>query len=48
MKTKRYWIDFYTPGGHCYRSVYDCTWKDVLHFKKLAKILGETIKYEEF
>lgn len=47
-KKKKYWVDFYTSGGHCYKSVYDVTYDNVLRFKKLAKLLGETIKYEEF
>ena len=47
-KVTLYWVDCYTNGGMCYSSHYDCTWQDVLTFKKTAKMLGETIKYEKF
>ena len=45
-KKKLYWVDFYTEGGWCYRSVYNIDWSGVLECKRLAKELGEYIKYE--
>lgn len=45
-KKKRYWVNFYC-NGFCYRSVSDADWEGVKRYKKLAKLLGETITYEE-
>ena len=42
---KRYWVNFYR-NGFCYRSVSDADWEGVKRYKKLAKLLGETITYE--
>ena len=51
MATKRkktYWVDIYTSGGWCYRSVHGVDWQGVLALKRQSKMLGETIKYEVF
>ena len=42
-----YWVDWYTPGGFCYRSTHGVTMEQVREMKKIAKVLGETIKYEK-
>ena len=42
-----YWVDCYTSGGWNYASHSNCTWQDVLDLKRVAKLLGETIKYEK-
>lgn len=47
-KKKTYWVDIYTPGGWCYRSIPGVDWKGVLKLKRQAKILGEHIKCEVF
>ena len=39
-----YWVDWYRDGW-CYRSTHGATWEHVKEMKKLAKALGETIKY---
>lgn len=44
---KLYWVNWYTSGGYCYRSTSNVDWDGVRHFKKVAKMLGETITYEE-
>ena len=41
-----YTVDWYTDG-FCYRTTTGCDWETVKRFKKLAKVLGETIKYEK-
>ena len=41
-----YTVDWYTSGGFNYRTTCGCTWDTVKRFRKLAKTLGETIKYE--
>lgn len=45
-KQNLYWVDVYS-NGFCYRSVSNCTWEDVKELRKVAKLLGETIKYEK-
>lgn len=45
-KKKLYWVNIYTEGGWCYRSVYDVEWKDVLELRRQAKACGEHIDYE--
>lgn len=40
-----YWVDWYR-NGFCYRSTHGVTIEQVREMKKLAKLLGETIKYE--
>lgn len=42
-----YWVDCLLSNGMCYRSVSSCTWEEVKELRKLAKLLGETIKYEK-
>lgn len=42
-----YWVNCCTPGGFCYASHYNCSWKDVIRFRQIAKLLGETINYEK-
>lgn len=44
--TNTYWVDWYR-NGWCYRSTHGVTWEQVKEMKKLAKYLGETIKYEK-
>ena len=46
-KQTTYWVDCYTPGGFCYRSTHGVTMEQVREMKKIAKVLGETIKYEK-
>lgn len=46
-KQTTYWVDWYTPGGFCYRSIHSVTMEQVREMKKIAKVLGETIKYEK-
>lgn len=46
-KRNLYWVDIYTRGGWCYRSVHSCTMEQVRELRKQAKLLGETIKYEK-
>lgn len=43
-KNVTYWVDWYC-NGFCYRSTHGVTWDEVKEMKKLAKLLGETIKY---
>lgn len=45
-KTKTYWVDIYR-NGFCYRSVSGCPWSEVRRLKKIAKMWGETVTYEE-
>lgn len=45
-KTKIYNVDWYLSNGFCYRTTTKCKWADVLQCKKVAAMLGETIKYE--
>lgn len=45
-KKKLYWVDIYTSGGWCYRSVHSVDWKGVLALRKQARQCGEYIKYE--
>ena len=45
-KENTYWVDWYR-NGFCYRSTHGCSWDDIKEMKKLAKLLGETIKYEK-
>lgn len=47
MKTQNtYWVDWYRDGWN-YRSTHGATWEQVKEMKKLAKVLGETVKYEK-
>ena len=43
---KRYSVDCILSNGHCYRTIYDCSYKQVKELRSLAKMLGETIKVE--
>lgn len=45
-KVTTYWVDWYRDGWN-YRSTHGVTWEQVKEMKKLAKTLGETIKYEK-
>lgn len=42
---KRYYVNC-IRNGFCYASHSNCTWDDVKNYKKIAKLLGETITYE--
>lgn len=42
---KRYFVNWIS-NGFCYRTTANCTWKQVLESKKIAKALGEKIEYE--
>lgn len=42
---KIYAVNWYS-NGFCYRTTTKCDWEDVKRFRKIAKCLGETIKYE--
>lgn len=46
-KENLYWVDCFTEGGFCYASHDGCTWEDVQCLRRIAKILGETVKYEK-
>lgn len=46
-KQTTYWVDWYTSSGFCYRSTHGVTMEQIKEMKKLAKALGETIKYEK-
>lgn len=39
-----YSVDWYN-GDYCYRTTTNVDWDGVKRFKKIAKALGETIKY---
>lgn len=45
MTEKRYCVDC-IRDGFCYATHMNCTWEDVKTYRKIAKMLGETIKYE--
>lgn len=45
-KKKLYWVDIYTSGGWCYRSVHSVDWSGVVALRRQAKECGEYIKYE--
>jgi hypothetical protein len=45
IQEKRYTINWYR-NGFCYRTTMDCTKEYVNNCKKLAKLIGETIKIE--
>ena len=47
VKMNLYDIDYILPNGHCYRTTSNATWSGVREAKKLAKMLGETIRYEK-
>lgn len=42
---KLYTIHWYR-GDWCYRTTMGCPWSHVLEMKRLAKVLGDTIKHE--
>lgn len=42
----RYIVDCYTDSGFCYRTITNCDWEGVKNLRNIARILGETIKYE--
>ena len=33
-----YWVNCCTTGGFCYKSHYNCSWKDVIRFRQIAKL----------
>lgn len=41
-----YTVNWYI-NGFCYRTTVGCDWDAVKRFRRLAKVLGETIKYEK-
>lgn len=41
-----YTVNWYSNGWN-YRTTIGCDWETVKRFRKLAKALGETIKYEK-
>ena len=45
-KVKIYDVDWFLSNGFNYRTTTRCKWEDVLDCKRVAKMLGETIKYE--
>ena len=46
-KTKIYSVDWFY-NGFCYRTTMGCKWEDVKECKRVAKLLGEEIKYEHY
>lgn len=46
-KTKIYSVDW-LRDGFCYRTTRGCKWEDVLECKKVARLLGEKIRYEHY
>ena len=46
-KVNIYSVDW-IHSGFCYRTTMGCTWEDVLDCKRVAKELGEKIKYEKY
>ena len=44
-KQKIYAVDWYC-NGFCYRTTTGCTWEDVKRMRRVAKDIGDTIKYE--
>ena len=47
VKTKIYSVDW-IKNGFCYRTTMECTWEDVKNYKRIAKLLGEKIKYQHY
>lgn len=45
LKVKYYTVDWYR-NGFCYRTTLGCDMEAVKDCKRIAKLLGETIKYE--
>ena len=43
---RRYTVDCYTESGYCYRTITNCDWEAVKNLRNIARLLGETIKYE--
>lgn len=41
---KRYTIDFFTSGGHCYRTQGNCPYSRVKEARQIAKALGERVE----
>lgn len=46
MAKNTYSVNWYS-NGFCYRTTNGVDWDGVKRFKKLAKMLGETITYEK-
>lgn len=44
---KRYYVRWFASNGYNYKDTSDANWKAVQRFKKLARLLGERIEYEE-
>ena len=46
-RTKKiYDVNCINKGGMCYATHTNCDWDGVKRYKKLARILGETVEYE--
>lgn len=45
LTIKKYDIHWYC-GTHCYRTTSNCTFEQVQESRKIAKVIGDTIKYE--
>lgn len=45
INKKLYDVDWILSNGHCYKTTRNCMWEDVVRYRKVAKMLGETIKY---
>ncbi len=43
---KTYLVRWFLDNGFEYKATSGCHWEDVLKCRKLARALGETIKYE--
>lgn len=43
---KVYDVNCINKGGMCYATHTNCDWDGVKRYKKLARILGETVEYE--
>lgn len=45
IKKKTYTVHWYS-NGYCYRTTTGCDWDAVKYFRQVAKLTGDTIKYE--
>lgn len=45
IKVKYYTVNWY-QNGFCYRTTRGCNIDAVKNYKRIAKLLGETLKYE--
>lgn len=44
---KTYYVRHFTKGGWNYKDTAGCPWKEVQKRKRIARLLGERIEYEE-